>query len=244
MAGRISYYGGIVKNGLIFDLDAAKQLSYDGTTVWKDISGNGYNASLVNGPTFNSFNKGSIYFDNTNDYVQISSNLDLNSLAVTRNFTICFVAKKLFYGTGGNNTGDSYILLGAGNGYDSGFRITENNLGTPGTAMNVAQRYNLGFTPTGNTMSITSPSGVTSLPSFVCFSISGTSTVGFIDGAFTTSTFLTPYRTGTTGNLIGLGTYGVGYFGGYISSFQIYNRSLTNAEITQNYNAMKTRFGL
>ena len=54
MAGRISYLGGIVRNGLVLDLDAAKLDSYPkfGTT-WRDITFNQNNGTLVNGPTFN-----------------------------------------------------------------------------------------------------------------------------------------------------------------------------------------------
>jgi hypothetical protein len=42
MAGRISYLGGIVKNGLVLDLDAGKADSYPRTgTLWNDLSGYG-----------------------------------------------------------------------------------------------------------------------------------------------------------------------------------------------------------
>ena len=61
MAGRIAYYGGIVTNGLVLDLDAAKKDSYPGTgTSWRNIAGNSNNGTLTNGPTFNSNNGGSI----------------------------------------------------------------------------------------------------------------------------------------------------------------------------------------
>jgi hypothetical protein len=59
MAGRIGYYGGVVKDGLVLDLDAAKLDSYPRTgTSWKDISGNQNNGTLINGPTFDSGNGG------------------------------------------------------------------------------------------------------------------------------------------------------------------------------------------
>jgi len=69
MAGRISYYGNIVKDGLVLDLDAAKRDSYPGTgTAWNDISGFRNNGVLTNGPTFNSSNGGSIVFDGVDDH--------------------------------------------------------------------------------------------------------------------------------------------------------------------------------
>ena len=55
-------------------LDASNPLSYPGTgTTWYDLSGNGNNGTLVNGPTFNSGNGGSIVFDGVNDYTLITS---------------------------------------------------------------------------------------------------------------------------------------------------------------------------
>ena len=72
MAGRIAYYGGIVKNGLILDLDAAKKQSYTGTgTTWSDISGNGYVGILTNGPVFESSNN-SLFFNGVNSYISVS----------------------------------------------------------------------------------------------------------------------------------------------------------------------------
>lgn len=60
----------IVKNGLIFNLDAADRNSYPGSgTTWSDISGNGNNGTLTNGPTFSSDNGGVIVLDGSNDYI-------------------------------------------------------------------------------------------------------------------------------------------------------------------------------
>ena len=72
----------IVSNGLILNLDAAQLRSYPTTgTTWTDLSGNGYNATLVNGPTFNSANGGSIVFDGTNDYALVSSVVNYKSVS-------------------------------------------------------------------------------------------------------------------------------------------------------------------
>lgn len=58
----------IIQNGLVFALDAANKKSYPGSgTTWKDLSGNGNDGTLTNGPTFDSGNGGSIVLDGTND---------------------------------------------------------------------------------------------------------------------------------------------------------------------------------
>ena len=60
----------IVTDGLVFAVDAANKKSYPGSgTTWTDLSGNGYDGTLTNDPTFNSSNGGSIVFDGTDDYV-------------------------------------------------------------------------------------------------------------------------------------------------------------------------------
>ena len=73
----------IVTDGLVLYLDAANTKSYaSGSTAWNDLVGIN-NGTLVNGPTFNSANGGSIVFDGSNDYVSTTYN------AVLTNFTFC-----------------------------------------------------------------------------------------------------------------------------------------------------------
>jgi hypothetical protein len=56
--------GNIITDGLVLLLDAANSKSYPGTgTTWTDLSRSGNNGTLINGPTFNSGNGGSIVFD-------------------------------------------------------------------------------------------------------------------------------------------------------------------------------------
>jgi hypothetical protein len=86
MGGRVSYYGNIVKDGLVLDLDAAKLQSYPRTgTLWNDISGFQNNGTLTNGPTFNSANGGSIVFDGIDDWVNVTNSL---LFANTTNLTV------------------------------------------------------------------------------------------------------------------------------------------------------------
>tara|TARA_R110000772_G_scaffold8438_1_gene27896 strand:- start:2949 stop:3620 length:672 start_codon:yes stop_codon:yes gene_type:complete len=67
-------FGGpdIITDGLVFLVDAASARSYPGSgNTWYDLSGNGDNGTLTNGPTFNSI--GSIDFDGTDDYIDLTS---------------------------------------------------------------------------------------------------------------------------------------------------------------------------
>ncbi len=67
--------GRIITDGLVLRLDAANPRSYiNPDTVWNDLSGNAINAALVNGPAYNSSNGGSIRLDGVDDYITVSSN--------------------------------------------------------------------------------------------------------------------------------------------------------------------------
>lgn len=74
-----NYSPKIVTDGLVLCLDAANPKSYPGSgTVWKDLSKNGNDGTLTNGPTFSSDNQGSFSFDGVNDYIRIDHNGELN----------------------------------------------------------------------------------------------------------------------------------------------------------------------
>ena len=60
---------GLITTNLVLHLDAGNSSSYSGSgTAWNDLSGNGNNFTLTNGPTYTSDNGGAIVFDGTNDY--------------------------------------------------------------------------------------------------------------------------------------------------------------------------------
>jgi hypothetical protein len=62
----IVYNTSIVRDGLVLHLDAANVKSYPGTgTAWNDLSGNGNNGILTNGPTY--IPNGYLNFDGVND---------------------------------------------------------------------------------------------------------------------------------------------------------------------------------
>ena len=66
---------GIVQNGLVLNLDAGVDASYDGGTTWRDLEG-GSNGALTNSPTFDRDKGGSIVFDGSDDYVDLGNVLD------------------------------------------------------------------------------------------------------------------------------------------------------------------------
>ena len=84
-------YKSIITRGLVLQVDASAPESYPTTgTTWSDLSGNAYDNTLTNGPTYSSTNGGGITFDGSNDYAQGN-----NSLAskITTAITIIVFAK-------------------------------------------------------------------------------------------------------------------------------------------------------
>jgi len=63
----------IVRSGLVLHLDASIFNTVTYGTTWFDISGNGKNAILENGPTYSSTNGGMISFDGVNDRAYITT---------------------------------------------------------------------------------------------------------------------------------------------------------------------------
>ena len=105
----------IVENGLVLHLDAADSNSYTGSgTLWTDLSGNGNNGTLTNGPTYSSNNKGCFILDGTDDRVDCGTNFS-TYLTGTNSFTIeCFIypqnTQALYADIWGNHT-DNYTGL-------------------------------------------------------------------------------------------------------------------------------------
>ena len=112
----MSVYAGpsIPKSGLICLLDVANSKSYPGSgTTWYDISGNGNNGSLVNGPTFS---QDTILLDGVNDYIQLNYP-DLE----TSDYTVIGASRRLS-GIGRTFSGlYSNWLMGHWNGYTENY---------------------------------------------------------------------------------------------------------------------------
>ena len=107
-------FGQIVTNGLVLALDAADRNSYpDSGTTWTDLSGNGSNGTLINGPTFSSVNGGSIVFDGLNDYVNISTPVNLtnpSTICAFINTSVTTGSNQVIYGPSANQE-DNWLSI-------------------------------------------------------------------------------------------------------------------------------------
>lgn len=210
----------IVTNGLVFALDAANKKSYPGSgTNINDISGNGNNGTLTNGPTFDSGNGGSIVFDGSNDYVGFTNtptnNSFTNSAWVYINST--GIANGIISWTVGTNRRELMLFYS-----DLTIVYGNDKYRRASYEPPIGEWVYLTTTYDGVTPLAYSNGNVVSLGSELSAG-SGLSNQFFIGRL----AFSTPY-----------------YFNGKISNAKIYNRALSSQEVLQNYNATKGRFGL
>lgn len=210
----------IVESGLVLSLDAGDKNSYSGSgTTWNDLSGSGVNGTLVNGPTFNSANGGSIVFDGVNDYVNCSS-----GITTTATITVSAWVRLSV-----NNT-NQHIVDSSGNTWHLAVLST-----------GIAYFWDgLTYHTSGNILNTNTWYMVTGIKT-------PTTNDVYINGIL--SSTLNSTRSVPTNNLNLARWQGESgtpsrYFNGNISSTQIYNRTLSATEVLQNYNATKTRFNL
>lgn len=213
---------GIVQNGLVLNLDAAVTDSYPGNgTIWRDLSGNGNNGTLTNGPTFNAANGGSIVFDGSNDYVVASSVKNIPNL--NADFTINLFTKPIV-----SNYGNIFVLANS----------------TYVNECQVLLSYNTIYvTKYGGSVLIQGGSISLNLWYNIVYIQNNNTGILYINGSQIASNSIVPQTTATS-NII-LGTYNTGGpqpYGGHTAIAQVYNRALSAAEILKNYNATKGRF--
>jgi hypothetical protein len=216
-----------VTDGLVFCLDAANNKSYvSGSTKWNDLSRGGSNGTLINSPTYNSSNGGSIVFDGVDDYVESTNltNLGYNTwsgwiypTSFTDHAYHTVVAKA--YASAwwfGLNNNDGRVQLWAG-----GAAVASTGAVLLNTWSHITAAWD------GTNVYFYINGVLDSTISRVGTPVSNSATVKI--GA--------DFNLGTTGSL----NY---HFTGRIAQVSIYNRVLTATEIQQTFNTLKTRFGL
>jgi hypothetical protein len=192
---------------------------YFGNAVWKDVSGNGRNGALTSGPLFNTSNKGNILFDGSTQYVT-TSNI---ALSFTTFSMECLVKYTSLSGNQGlftyNNT--NVINLWKGSGLGMRWEVNTSSQAITG-ANDLATGVWYHFVGVYN----------------------GSQGILYRNGiVYAGPTTLTSHTSEAANFEIGRYN-GAGNTNGNIAIARFYTRALTAAEVVQNYEATKTRFGL
>jgi hypothetical protein len=221
----LSHSPRIITDGLVLCLDAGNTKSYPGSgTTWRDLSGRGNTGTLTGGPTYSSTNGGSIVFDGTDDYVQISGSITTSAAT--------FIAWIRRNGT--QSTYDGILF----------------SRGTSVTGMNFQDSNQLGYHWNNALNTYTWQSGLI-IPDLtwcmVAVSVTSTSATAYLcQSSGITSATNTVSHTSTTLDDIKIGQedFGGRFFTGNIAQVSVYNRALTAQEVSQNFNALRGRFGI
>jgi hypothetical protein len=220
---------------------------YFGNTVWRDVSTNNYNGTLTGGPLFDTGNYGSITFNGSTQYstytptpTTLQGNPNLTVMGFYKR-TSSFSGKG-FWGVGGSNAG------GVGQGicnWNSG-NTNEITIDTwSESTFTTGQTYPLN---TWVGVAWRKIAGPMTRANCIISIFNGTSMTNY------TSTSLTVLRSESSVNPVinsigGITLGSISVDTGYcspvnIANHCIYNRILTDAEVSQNFQATKTRFGL
>ena len=218
---------GYVTTNMQYYWDAASFAgSYPGSgTTMVDISGlNGTSLSLINSPTFSATNGGSISLTGTNDYLSSATAVTLtNNFTLEGWFNFDAVSGACLFGHGipSLNTG-LHIWFYDGTNlrfgmYSNDYDVAIGGSITPGTW------YHFAFTYVH--------SGLYTKKIYLNGVLQGTSGT------------MTPYSGTGVLNVGAVYSTAVSIGNGKIGSSKVYNAVLSDAQILQNFNASKTRFG-
>ena len=211
----------IVTNGLTLQLDAGNSASYPGSgIIWTDIAGTEENIELVNSPTFTSGTPAYFTF-NGSDQFGTGNSAVLSSTSYTKSVW--------FYLNGYNDnnlvssdTGGHFMYLSVTDRIYSGHTDWGDYLAYPSTAtISLSTWYNA-------TLTFNTTDGMV-------LYINGNQ-----DSIYTDNKSALPGDGSTN-----IATFGGGFLlNGRIAKVYCYSRSLTSAEVLQNYNSDKSQFGL
>ncbi|WP_338644951.1 arabinofuranosidase catalytic domain-containing protein [Flavobacterium sp. KS-LB2] len=204
--------------GLVMNLDAGNSSSYPGTgATWTDVSGSGNNGILVNNPVYNSSNGGSLVFNGSNTYV--NAPLIKTASCTFSVWTKTTNATNMLFNAGNDGSGPDLFFYGgvlSWNTWDS-----SNN-------------------PFGN-IPASAADGNWHNYVVVNDAVSNTARL-YYDGVLYGTAV---YKDASTNTKLYIGGSNGGWlWNGSIGNFQVHNRVLSPEEIIQNFNNLKTRYGL
>ena len=205
-------------NSKILSLDASNSESYPGSgTVWTDLSGLGNTGTLNNGVAYNSNDGGYFDLDGSNDYISFSEYIPIDSHSTT--ISVWVLSNGNQYSLFGDSASSNYVQIIdkrviINYGYLTGTHGFETNHPTT-SWMNITWRWSNG--------------------TFRCFRNGVDSDTGSISK---TTQEVDSF------NQIGRRQTGSRYMNVNLGQFEMWNYGLSDSDITDFYNATKSRFGL
>ena len=222
----------IVTDGLVLCLDAGNSKSYPGSgTTWFDMSGQGNNGTLTNGPTFTADTRATLNFDGSNDW--FSTTLSIGDAATSFSWGGFFKVNA--------STTYNFFLIGnyTATGTSPFFAIAFNNSGDntfifirDGGSLISSENTNLDLNTWYYLVGVRDASA-NQIRLYVNGELRGTQT---FSGSLSVKS--------STNNFGGV-RHLSNHLNCSIGLVHVYNnRALTQEEIQQNFNATRKRFGI
>ena len=223
----------IIKNGLVFNMDAANRASTIPSTSTTEVFNTvdlSQSGSLITDGTWEDGSPPTFNFDGTDGYISIGDirDYDTGDLSVS-----------IWFNVSSTRTGTVYAFSNCGStsyaGFDIGVKTNEQVRlrRNTRTQINDPGWVSIGLTEdTWNNISFTYNESTNTLKLFLNAVLKNTTTG--------TSQSVSTSRLLTIGSYTGT----LSFWDGNIGPAQIYNRALSSNEVLHNYNALKSRFGL
>jgi len=209
----------LITEGLVLHLDAGNITSYPGSgTTWYDLSGNGNDATLTNGVTYDSGNGGRFIFDGGDDYAPM----------LTTGFPF------------GSSPGSisAWAKKGAGSGWIFAY-------GYPGGGQArfvgaISSFYYFG----GYADDVYAVGVVTDTWFNICGTYDGTYARLYVNGSLIAGPTVKGWNTVPSVSAVGRQVNGGEYWDGSVAQVLVYDVALSDAQVAYNFDVTKTRFGL
>ena len=217
--------------GLVLSLDAGNSASYSGSgTTWTDLSGSNNNGTLVNGVAYSSANGGVLGFDGVDDYVSVASGTNL--IQNSKSFSIGLLFKM-------NSLASLRGLMGT---------LNYNCMKNLGLVANSGDLSMYNDTTTCYDIYLSGWVEINKwLFAVATYDGSSTKLYGIKDGVLSSSSGSS--KSGSTNTFSSdfriMGNQASANFTNGICPYSfVFNRVLSEPEITQRYNSIKSRYGL
>jgi len=215
----------IIEDGLIFAVDAGSERSYPGSGTSVDSIVGTNTATLYNGVAYSGNNGGFWDFDGTDDYILTNFGSGLNP--TTQDLSYGIWVKP--------DVGQTAMFIMQSN-WGSSVRFYVGSIN---------QKLGWGIQDRGWSSNNTDLTFVNGEWYYINIVFSGTTAKLYANGVLKATDTISSY---VFGNNLGIGSsqpFNSGYpWNGGIAACRVYYQALTAAEILQNYNAQKSRFGL
>jgi hypothetical protein len=193
--------------------------------IISDLSDNGNNGALVNGVGYSSADAGYLTFDGVDDFVNGGTNAVLN--------------------VGNNITANAWFYVNSNSLYQPIVSKVPSDFSLGWEVANSSGTFRTTFRPSATLINLQVGSLVVGNWYMGTMTFDGTTARLYLNGTQTGSTTTGGPVTLNSTQQLQIGTRGAGdVFNGNISSVSIYNRALTAQEIQQNFEAMRSRYGI